>query len=61
MGLSLRPMGSSGGGGDTAVKRKPRAAGAESDVPGARAIMYRLESLAEAAPLERPHQVGNDG
>jgi hypothetical protein len=61
MGLSLRPMGNSGGGGVNAMKRKPRAAGAESDVPGSRAIMYRLESLAVAAPLERPQQVGTDG
>jgi len=58
MGLSLRPMGSGGGGGGAAVKRKS-ASGRESNVPGARAIMYRLESMAEAAPVVHPQQVGS--
>jgi len=48
-----------GGGGGGAVKRKPHAAAAESDVPGTRAIMYRLESLAEAAPLVHPQRAGS--
>ena len=70
MGLSLRPMGSgagAGGGGAFAAakggkaKAAAAAVAAESDIPGKRAIMYRLESLAEVAPLERPQQVGTDG